>query len=227
MIWSVPQIWKERIVWIIGGGPSLSRQFHIPEDVVNNVKAGTLPISAYSSFMSILHDKPVIGINMAYKIGDWMDIVFFGDKDFYSLPNVKEELSVYPGKVVSCHSSFRNHKSIMFVDKADYFKGIAKEQDKVCWNQNSGAAAISLAANMGAKRIILVGFDMKDDKDQSHWHSLYAKSVTPYHIHLSGFAQIAIDAKERGIEIINANPDSNLLHFPRVTVDEVIRKSYV
>jgi hypothetical protein len=110
-------------------------------------------------------------------------------------------------------------------------KGISDNPKMASWNGNSGAAAISVAANMGAKRIILLGFDMKlDDSKKQHWHDLYGRSKRdpkkpfnlPFNRHLQGFAEIAKDAKRRGIEILNACPDSMIKEFPKFTVNQLI-----
>ncbi len=52
-LWPIPKIWNKSTVFIIGGGPSL------------------LDID-----LSLLHDKRVIGVNQAYKLGNWIDILW-------------------------------------------------------------------------------------------------------------------------------------------------------
>ena len=94
MTWRVPRIWEGGDVWILGGGPSVTKQFDIPEQVVQSVMDGTSPPSVYSPYMKALHDKHVIGINVAYLIGDWIDMVFFGDNKF--LLKHLERLSEWP-----------------------------------------------------------------------------------------------------------------------------------
>jgi len=79
----IPKIWEGETCFIIGGGASILSQFNIPKDVVKEVTKGTLPMSAYSPFMEVLHDKNVIAVNSAYKLGDWVDITYFSDKPFY------------------------------------------------------------------------------------------------------------------------------------------------
>ena len=37
MIWKVPRVWEGEQCVIIGGGPSVIRQFNIPENLVNDV----------------------------------------------------------------------------------------------------------------------------------------------------------------------------------------------
>ena len=79
-------------------------------------------------------------------------------------------------------------------------------------------------------------------KDGSqHWHTLYRKDSstphkpprgtnqgipsspkTPFHKHLPGFPHIARDAKARGIEIINASPNSVITEFPKCNVKDLL-----
>lgn len=227
--WSVPRMWQGGEVWILGGGPSLPRQFNVPEDVIASVQAQQAEPSAYTPYMKAIHNKHVIAINMAFKFGDWMDIVFFGDKKFY-LP-AQKDLAKHKALKVSCHSFFEKHPKIKYLKRDNAKpKGISTRDGYVSWNANSGAAAISLAVQLGAKRIILVGFDMKlDDKDKHHWHTLYkvkgnrpTKRSLPFDNHLSGFEQIEKDAKKLGVEIINASPESAIKEFTKTTVDEQV-----
>jgi hypothetical protein len=105
-------------------------------------------------------------------------------------------------------------------------KGISTDPTSVAWNGNSGAAAISLAHHFGAKKIILLGFDMNNSMGgKTHWHDGHgrkAKKKLPYPRHLKCFPFIAEDADQLGLEIINANPDSTITAFPRKTVEEIL-----
>lgn len=234
MSWSVPNMWPDGECWIIGGGPSIPVEFGIPNDVVTSVRTGEQPPSIYSSYMQAIHNKHVIGINMSFLFGPWVDIVFFGDKRWY-LAN-RNELANFNGLKITCHPHLNNHEArsqnIKHLQRDNNKpRGISTHKYAVSWNANSGAAAISVAANAGAKRIILVGFDMSlsaDNKNQ-HWHNMYKNNnkipeqkKLPFHRHLIGFAQIASDAKKRNIEIINASPNSKITQFKKRTVKELL-----
>ena len=82
--WIVPtEMWKDKTVWILGGGTSLSRQFNVPDELIRGIEKGEFPISILSPYMKAIHNEVVIGINMAFRIGDWIDMVFWGDPSFY------------------------------------------------------------------------------------------------------------------------------------------------
>jgi hypothetical protein len=235
MIWSVPNMWEDGEVWILGGGPSMTKQFGIPDNVVQDVKQGIAPPSVYSPYLSAIHNKHVIGINVSYLIGDWIDMVFFGDSQFYQIN--RDKLAIFPGLKVSCHPMMTNHPWVKYLaTDTKRSKGISFNPAKVSWNCNSGAAAISVAVNSGAKKIILVGFDMNTGEDKSrHWHNLYAKTETrknlgkngraipiPFARHLEGFPAIARDAASKGIEIINASPTSSITVLKKCSVQELL-----
>jgi hypothetical protein len=228
MIWQVPHMWEEGDVWILGGGPSVPVQFGIPDEVVQKVINGTSPASVYSPYMHSLHNKHVIGINVAYLIGNWIDIVFFGDVGFFL--NHQQGLADFPSLKVTCHPRGDRYDWIKYLAKdTSHTKGISSNPKMVSWNGNSGAAAISLAVHTGAKRIILLGFDMKlNESNMQHWHNLYNKGERlnkkklPFERHLRGFSAIAADAKRMGVEILNASPGSEIKEFPKYTVKELL-----
>jgi len=231
MVWTVPSMWKGGQCWIIGGGPSLVREFEIPDHVVESVKNKSLPLKAYSPYLSFLHDKHIIGVNISAFLGDWVDILFFGDNRFY-LEN-EERIRQFKGLKVTCHQRFSSSWTVKYLPKDNRNGlGISESPGKVRWNANSGAAAISLAVHTGVGRIYLLGFDMKlDNVGSQHWHSEYTpidknerrkERQLPFHRHLVGFSRIAEDAKRMGVEIVNVNPDSAIDVFPKVSMKELI-----
>lgn len=231
MNWKVPKIWEGGDVWIIGGGPSIAEQFNIPDEIVQGVKQGSLPLNTFSPYMAAIHGKHVIGINVAFMIGPWIDMVFFGDNGFYL--RFKRDLASFPGLKISANSQPGRDGFVKCLGRdGSHTKGISMRPGYVSWNYNSGAASISIAAQTGAKRIILLGFDMNLGKDKmQHFHNVYARGpVTddrrlrklPFPRHLRGFPNIAQDAKKLGIEILNASPNSSIDSFPKYTVKELL-----
>ena len=94
------------------------------------------------------------------------------------------------------------------------------------WNANTGATAVNLALLLGAKRIFLLGFDMKLSKDgKANWHQntldkpdsgIYETKFIP------GFERLQKDLEKKfpGKEIINITDDSALNLFPKVKVND-------
>jgi hypothetical protein len=227
-------MWQGDECWILGGGPSLVEQFDIPQDLVQAVKAKQEPLSAYSPYLSSIHNKHIIGVNTAFMLGDWVEMTFFGDKGFFL--KYRHQLAEYTGLKLSSASNIE--QSRFSGDGIKYLRkdpsrptGISLNRATVSWNKNSGAAAISVAAHTGATRIILVGFDMKNSADHSqHWHGEYGRQGhppkdgkrLPFHRHLLGWDNIAKHARKRGIEILNASPDSAITQLKKVRVKDLL-----
>ena len=231
MIWSVPRLWDGGDVWIIGGGPSIITQFNIPDDVVQSVLSGKSSLSVYSPYMEAIHDKHIIGINVAYMLGDWVDMVFFGDGGFFQVH--KARLAQFPGVKITCHGGATGDKWVKYLGRdGKKPRGISTSSNLVSWNGNSGGAAMSVAVHAGAKRIILVGFDMKlSEARRQHFHDVYNRGVIegdkrvrklPFDRHLRGFPVIAEDTKRMGVEVINASPDSAITCFPKCSVKDLL-----
>jgi hypothetical protein len=175
----------------------------------------------------------VIGVNNAYRLGAWVDILFFGDWTWYL--EHRQELQGWPGLKISCNSKFGNPGpdrmgGIKYLARdREHLEGISGDPSKVSWNQNSGAAAINVAVHLGVKRIYLLGFDMDMDhkNNRTHWFGSHGPSVgrpvkpPPFGRHLRGFPAIAEDAKRMGVGIINVNPESKIDVFPKVALKDI------
>jgi len=233
--WTIPKMWEGGECWIIGGGPSMPLEFGVPEHVIEGVLSGELPLSAYSPFLSPIHGKHVIGVNTAFLLGDWIDVVFFGDGGFYFAN--KKVLDAYHKVKITCNPSIARKQGVLDVKyvprSGRHPVGVASQANSVSWNLNSGAAAISLAYHFGVKRIYLLGFDMQLGKNgYQHWHPHYKKASNPvkqrdpkklpFDRHKIGFPMIANDSRRLGLEIINVNPDSLITVFKRVKLSDVL-----
>lgn len=233
MNWTVPDMWDGGECWIIAGGPSVPYQFGVPEETIKAVMSRSKKPSEYSPYLKPIHNKHIIGINNVYQIGSWIDVIFFGDCSWYLVH--RRVLVDFPGIKITCCNRFEGNgydknSGIKYLSKDKiHKKGISADNKKVSWNNNSGAASISVAAHLGVKRIILLGFDMSMDANSkySHWHGSHKKTnepikSPPFKRHLVGFKQISEDATSMGIEIINANPKSLIDVFPKVNLTELL-----
>lgn len=226
MIWRVPKMWEDGECWIIGGGQSIFEQFEVPELLQKKILAKDSDVSECSKYFSILYDKHVIGINMAYRLGTWIDILFFGDKGLFF--GNQKEIAEYPKLRVSCHPFFKRNEFIKYLARdRKQLRGMTEDNSKVVWNGNSGAAAINMAIHTGVKRIVLLGFDMSMNGKPTHWHKFYnqrsdKRNDSIFKRHLSGFPSIAKHAYRLGVEILNANPNSAITSFRKISVKEIL-----
>ena len=231
--WKVPKLWKGSSCYIIGGGPSWLHQFEIPDSVITQVRQKKKLMSRYSPYMRYLHDKHVIGVNGAFQLGSWVSVCAFMDWQWYE-EHEKPILTQFAGLRVTTNEavkelSYVKHHIKYLAPERNKVYGISNEQGMCAQNGNSGAFAINVAYHLGVKRIYLLGFDMNITEGVSHFHGEYKDTWTETIIntHLRCFPDIARDAEQYGLEIYNVNPDSAIDCFPKITMEDVIRREHL
>jgi len=222
-------MWDGGECWILGGGSSMPRQFGVPEDTIHDVKSQVSPISVYSDYMSELHDRHVIGVNIAFMLGKWISVLYFCDQSFFRIH--REAICDFHNLKATCVNHInsdilrlaRNVKRL----KRDNRLGLSANTSTIQWNFNSGCAAINFAVHAGVKRINLLGFDMKPIDESTHWHSGFQGYENPtgktnFKRFMKGIPYIAEAAKKRGVEILNINQDSAIEDFKKVSLKDVL-----
>lgn len=97
-------------------------------------------------------------------------------------------------------------------------------------HDNSGAAAVSLAAHRGALRIVLIGYDLQLTGGQTHSHGDHpaglgnAGSIAKWP---PLFAALAARMKSLEVEVINATRETALRCFPRTTLEQALDRLHV
>lgn len=188
--WKVNPVWKDQDCIIIGGGASLA-----------------------NFDWSWLVSENTIGCNTAFTLGEKVcKVCFFGDWRWWR--KYESALADYKGIV------FTNVPGL-FKTRVPWLWTLEREahglhHDKLGWNGNTGAAAINLAILFGAKRIFLIGFDMKHVQNKSNWHNqiIDPRAVRPsvYTTFCREFKFVHHDWKTKfpDVEIWNVTKDSNL-----------------
>jgi hypothetical protein len=198
-VWSVPKIWQDEECFILGGGPSLP---------VNKIDR--------------LFGHNVIVVNNSYRLALWADALFFGDNRW--LNQHGQDLDKFKGLIVTTAPEHRDTPKIHVIYRRNRPPGISEDPLWIAWNRSSGACAINLAYLMGARRIVLLGFDMKAINGARNFHDDYSKAMRepPYQAFLSVFPAIAADCKRLGVEVINATPGSAINCWPIVDPEDVL-----
>ena len=194
-------VWAGGVAYIIGGGPS-----------VNNIN------------FDLLKDKKIIGCNNAFELDVAVDVCWSGDMRW--LLRNKEKLRHFGGLKLTCVQAQQIPPGIHQLQRGK-LNGIEKDPRKISWNHNTGASAINVAYHFGAKKIVLLGFDMQHIEGKNNWHDSHAPTWSPapdvYEKRfLPKFNQIKIDADALGLDIVNATPGSALTLFPIVELKDVI-----
>jgi len=197
--WIPTTRWKERDVFVIGGGDSLK-----------------------TFDWNLLKNECTVGCNLAFKLGaDVCKVCVFGDPKFFK--KYRDELQKYKGVLFTNATQLQRSKYEWLWTLPRKTRGLGI--DALGWNTNTGAVAINLALILGAKRVFLLGFDMRLSKNgKPNWHDggLDKASARVYEKFILGFERMAphLERVFPGREIINVTDDSDLDCFPKVNREQ-------
>jgi hypothetical protein len=102
--------------------------------------------------------------------------------------------------------------------------GICFDAGALAWNLSTGACALNLAFHFGARRIILLGYDMRRVDGRHNWHRDnpgLTPRLDPYPAYRRRFRYIAESLRSRSVEVLNATPGSALTDFPIVAPESL------
>ncbi|MHA1690363.1 MAG: hypothetical protein ACTSU7_01870 [Candidatus Heimdallarchaeaceae archaeon] len=189
---------------------------------------------------AVLKDEFTIGINKTFtifssNINYSMDLKFY---NYISRPGnengqrkVHESWLKYQGyKVFTCQRNKYNFSNDIFVVDRINERTLSFDLSKGIYaGSNSGFGALMLAVALGSKVIYLLGYDLKVNEKNTHWHQGYFnQNVAIFEKRLLKYKQLfeefAPYLKENGIEVINLSVNSALECFPKSTLDKVLRK---
>ncbi len=132
--------------------------------------------------------------------------------------------AIYKGQWFTGSTDFKDHPQVNALQITGQ-TGLETEPTGLRHGSNSGYQAINLAVHLGAKRIILLGYDMRQDGGRNNWHDearplaspdVYKQSMLPH------FDTLVEPLRERGVEVINATPDSALECFPKISLEDAL-----
>lgn len=150
--------------------------------------------------------RRVIAVNRCFEIAPWADALYAMDRAFWTVYRAQVR-AVFAGKLYCRHAGIA---------------GVQRYAGMKPLQSNSGAAAIELAVHLGAKRIVLLGYDAKYQGERRHWHADHPKplgnagSVKKWPAH---FERIA---KTVRAEIVNASRDTAIKAFPVVDLESAL-----
>ncbi len=196
----VPKLWPGSTIAILAGGPSLT-----PDQVAQ---------------LAGREDIRTIAIKDTIRLAPWADVLYACDAKWWEYHGPK---LAYTGLRYSLEA-----KSAKWAHVLGWTSDSGLEVDdpsKLRTGKNSGFQAINLAVHLGARRIILLGYDMKPGpKGELHWFGRhpYRTADPPFDAFRRLFHTMVEPLKAAGVEVLNATPCSALDCFPRVTLSDAL-----
>lgn len=205
----------------------MNRKYWIPEPIFARQRVFCLASgpSMSGEVAGAVKGHPAIVVNSTMHTAPWADVLYWTDHSWFepriSLVNVWRGMAITSNRRSA--AALPDKVRLIKMARSNRFRlsdGVVRE------GRTSGHAAICLAIAMGAREVVLLGYDMRvDENGREHHHNdydgkrnldLYAKSYLPA---FNGWDE---QAKGVGVRIINATPGSAIMEFERSTLDQVL-----
>jgi hypothetical protein len=197
--WSCPALWRGQDAFIIAGGPSLAG-FDFNELIGRNV----------------------IAINSSVYSAMFAPFMFFGDDRWGHDNEIK--LRLYRGQIVTT-SSGAGIKRANVMKKIVPPPALMTRPDALVMRRTSLQAAMNLAFHLGAKRIILMGADMRAAPDgRTHHHQPHRWPQVPgcWNEQMKDLRECGPAYESLGVEVINTSLDSLIDWWPKRCIGELL-----
>jgi hypothetical protein len=102
--------------------------------------------------------------------------------------------------------------------------GIERNPTGLRTGKHSGYQAINLAVHLGARKVVLLGYDLQPNAGRDHWFGPhpYSTAPIPYWALRELFPSLLGPLAELGVELVNASRDTALTCVPRVSLQEAL-----
>ncbi len=201
--WEPDQEFRDQTIVVLGGGPS-----HVGVDAI------------------LLRDFPFIAVNSSCRKVERLakkgDILYFSDNSWAE--RYEELIRNWEG---ICVTSNRNTKARLgnLVNRLDLQNLTEFMQIKSDYVQaSSGHTAVCLGVWLGAKKIILIGFECKEVNGRTHGHDDYVQGdLNAFRERfIPGWVGLSQRFRNLGVEVINSTPDSEIKEFRYLNFKEAL-----
>lgn len=169
---------------------------------------------------------PAIVINTSYLLALWAPYLYACDPWWWG-EHIKDVRESFKGELWTQDATAAKRYELNYI-KSEKKEGLSRNPEVIYQGSNSGYQAINLAYHFGARRIILLGYDMMEHGHRHHWHKEHRNAVVnPYAVWLKYFDKLADDLKADGISVINCTRSTALRCFKTAALEEELAKSVV
>lgn len=188
--------WKGETAVVIASGPSLNRAdcFDVSQAAVR-----------------------VIAVNCSFRMAPWTDVVYMGD--MLAIKTYSGEMRKLCAKRTQFWTTMPERPDMAGWKSMKGSNDVGLGKNAVFLNGNSGFQSINLAYLFGAKRILLLGFDMQlGHNGAKHFHPDHPRPMVqwqPFSEWIYKSEKLARDCREANVEVINCSRATALTAFPR------------
>lgn len=187
------------------------------------------PSAAEAELEALDGRLPVLAVNDAWRLAPFAGALYACDRQWWTVHG-DEVQRAFHGELWTQDEETAKRRGINRIGINLGAPGLSALPGVVHGNAHGGAQAINLAVLWGARRLILIGFDMGPVGGREHFfgaHPRPLRNLSPYEIFLRKYTAIAADLERIGARVWNASPKSRLTVFPRMSLQEALHAAGV
>lgn len=172
----------------------------------------------------------VLVVNDAHRLAPWADVLWSSDRYWWAFyrgvpefGGLKATIEYTPGR--KPERVMRLVPDMICLRHTGH-AGIETSPDGVrTGGQSSGGAAVNVAVHLGAKRIVLLGYDCGVPGPQRHFFGDHPKGLSnrsPYPTWRAAFDRMKGPLEQLGIDVINASRSTAISAFPCRQLEEAL-----
>lgn len=197
--------WPGATVVILASGPSLTVE----------------QCEAVSDWREGGEARRAIAVNTTFRRAPWADVLYACDAPWWRLHHAEVQ-QVFNGALWTQDKEATREFGVNCVESMN-LPGLGKRTGVIHQGANGGYQAVNLAFQAGAKKIILLGFDMQGN----HWHGPYTNGLPNtapnlFSSWIKNFERLAADLAQAGVDVVNCSPGSALKSFPVASLEQAL-----
>lgn len=227
------------------GGPSGRTRVIVPQPMFNKgwervicVASGPSLTAEQGFRISAAAGWKVIAVNTSWQRVPMADVLYACDQNWWKMYHLQVQ-DRFHGECWTADRWSAHKYGLNFVQTYDR-PGLSREIGVIHSGANGGYQAVNLAYLFGARRIVLVGYDMMMTYGLSHWHgehpeglgTLPAAGYKTFAASGAGdgrfvdwidrFRDLAYDLREDGVRVANASIETALPWFRRAPLESAL-----
>lgn len=147
---------------------------------------------------------PTIAVNSSWQLARFADVIYAGDPVWWHAYG--DEIDIQAERW-ACHDP--------------HIERMQVNLHRALGGYNSGLRAIQLAIELGAARVLLLGYDCSVAAG-THWHGDHGKTKNPDAARCSAWLRQFAALDRKGAQVINCSRQTALECFPRMNLEDAL-----
>ena len=166
----------------------------------------------------------VMVVNDAWRLASWADVLYAADENWWAY---YDGVPAFDGVRWTQNIQAATRWSLQYIESKPRL-GLSLDLRYIHRGYNSGYQALNLAVLFGAKKIILLGYDMQSDGARSHFfgsHPQILQQLSTYSAFVAAFKTTIGDLQKAGCTVINCSRQTALDCFPHCDLHDALMGS--